>query len=878
MRFPYPSAPARNIRLDIEGDSTFASIYSVSPASGSVAGGTAVTLKGLNFRKNPDGTTPAVFFGIALATSVVIVDANTITCTTPSNAAGAIDVHLQIGSQISTLTAGYTYNASTITEPVSGLDTSVGGAYTGPANQVTALQINGTNFSGPATVTIGGVAATSVVVVSATEITIDTPALAAGYYTIVVTNADGSVGTLVNGFHATSLTRGEDIRRVPGVSITKQLGQPYTGQIYLDGNSPAPGPNEPIKVIDTFDSNRVLFQGMIQRSEMEYEAHTQQFCWQCDLVDYRFFFNKYYPTGIFVGEAASVAVQLVQKFAPGFTTGHIQNTGINISLNLDGTETMSQVFDEICNQVLGAKWDLFNGQDVGLWTSAFPPVIGGDPALPPTIDDDDQDLIGEDESSQRVSIGFDASQVRNDIIVTGGGSTLLANPNYTSPVYQFINNTWQKEVQAPFYVPYMLAAVNDPTQAFVPADQIAAVPGADIKLFPSDPTPFRTAWDASHQQIQLKVTDPRTGITQFLTLIDGDASANVTAEVLTQNLTLDPSGKTLGESVQQNVVGGAIQVSAPQFYITVGATIQLYLEQKDQASITFLASIEKNADGSPTDGVHQYVANDPSLLTLEALQNYADAQIEVFGKPIITVKYATRNPLHRPGVPVVFDLSDPAIQGTFLIQEVVIDQIHDESDQVGPRFTCTASSMYFTLNQLLAKILAPQQAPAIVTGTSPSAAQSVAQTIAAQVSAPITAGGSGLQQFTYSPTATQINSAHSAPIPLINGQPGQIVMPIFATFEQHSGASWSTSGVYGFRWSSDNITFVPSTTYIQFSWNNSGSYAIFVGSSAIVGFGIGVTFAGKTLYFYASADSSPGGVVNAPSQLNVWYLTFTALA
>lgn len=59
-------------------------LTSVSPATGSKAGGTSVTLTGTNFRT---GTTPTVYFGGVQATSVVVTSATTITCITPAHGA-----------------------------------------------------------------------------------------------------------------------------------------------------------------------------------------------------------------------------------------------------------------------------------------------------------------------------------------------------------------------------------------------------------------------------------------------------------------------------------------------------------------------------------------------------------------------------------------------------------------------------------------------------------------------------------------------------------------------------------------------------------------------------------------------------------------------
>lgn len=69
----------------------------------------------------------------------------------------------------------------------------------GPTAGGTPVTITGTNFSASAKVTIGGAAATNVVVVSATQITATTPAGSAGAATVTVT-LSGQSGSLANGF------------------------------------------------------------------------------------------------------------------------------------------------------------------------------------------------------------------------------------------------------------------------------------------------------------------------------------------------------------------------------------------------------------------------------------------------------------------------------------------------------------------------------------------------------------------------------------------------------------------------------------------------------------------------------------------------------
>jgi hypothetical protein len=77
---------------------------------------------------------------------------------------------------------------------------------TGTASGGTAVTVTGTGFLSGATVTIGGVAATGVTVVSSTSITAKTAAHAAGAADVVVKNTNSQVSTLSGGYTFTSGT------------------------------------------------------------------------------------------------------------------------------------------------------------------------------------------------------------------------------------------------------------------------------------------------------------------------------------------------------------------------------------------------------------------------------------------------------------------------------------------------------------------------------------------------------------------------------------------------------------------------------------------------------------------------------------------------
>jgi len=130
-----PSLAQVNISDD---ESPLPVVTSVSPASGSIGGGTAITIGGINFT----GAT-SVLVGGSLCTSLVVVNATTITCVTPAHAGGTFDV-------IVTTPAGSS----------SGVGTSDDFTYTGGPT-ITLLTPNTGQASGNTIVTITGTNFTS---------------------------------------------------------------------------------------------------------------------------------------------------------------------------------------------------------------------------------------------------------------------------------------------------------------------------------------------------------------------------------------------------------------------------------------------------------------------------------------------------------------------------------------------------------------------------------------------------------------------------------------------------------------------------------------------------------------------------------------------
>jgi hypothetical protein len=229
------------------------SLTAVSPAAGTQAGGTQVTLYGsgfqsLNYNYSPPypvpyaanaGAVPAhyasgtVYFGGVAAWNVVVsADGNSISCYTPPNFnVGTVDVSVVNGNFSSVLPRAYTYSdpgpslsSVTPSSAPSGAPTSVslsganflaaypfyyGGPYPLGGGLAPAAPQGGTNTAVPGpyprtyrvpTVTVGGQVATNVTVVSPSQITCTFPDDSNGAKDVIVTNPDGKSVTLAGGF------------------------------------------------------------------------------------------------------------------------------------------------------------------------------------------------------------------------------------------------------------------------------------------------------------------------------------------------------------------------------------------------------------------------------------------------------------------------------------------------------------------------------------------------------------------------------------------------------------------------------------------------------------------------------------------------------
>ena len=155
-----------------------ATLVSINPTTGPEIGGTVVTLTGSGFT----GAT-SVTFGGTPGTAFTVVNDTTITVTSPAGAPGEVDV-VVVDAAGNSDPVPFEYGAvasdATSLDPISG--TEAGG---------TVVTITGTGFTGATGVTFGGIAGTGFTVDSDTQITVTTPARAAGTVDVVVVDGNG---------------------------------------------------------------------------------------------------------------------------------------------------------------------------------------------------------------------------------------------------------------------------------------------------------------------------------------------------------------------------------------------------------------------------------------------------------------------------------------------------------------------------------------------------------------------------------------------------------------------------------------------------------------------------------------------------------------
>lgn len=184
-------------------------VTSVSPATGSTAGGQSVTITGTGLA----GAT-GVAFGGSSATFTAVSD-TTVTATAPAHSAGAVDVTVTTagGTSPAVPLDTFTYVATPAVSSVS--------PAAGPVAGGQSVTVSGSGFTGASAVTFGGTNATSFTVVDDSTITATTPAHSAAAVDVSVTSPGGTSASVAGDHYAYTA--------VPVVTALSPTSGPVTG-------------------------------------------------------------------------------------------------------------------------------------------------------------------------------------------------------------------------------------------------------------------------------------------------------------------------------------------------------------------------------------------------------------------------------------------------------------------------------------------------------------------------------------------------------------------------------------------------------------------------------------------------------------------------
>jgi hypothetical protein len=183
----------------------------------------------------------------------------------------------------------------------------------------------------------------------------------------------------------------------------------------------ADGPAEPqraqlVRVTINSDAPRLLFSGALQKVDVSYTGRPSRAVYPCQAVDDTPRADAKLPFGSWTGISATTLAQiLVNTFAPGFGTAHVQAGLPAVSVNLDGSEGMHGALAQIAKLIGG----YFYWEDADLHL-----FVGNEPGdTPDPIDTTPHRLL----DTPPITVSRDDSQLRTRAYGKGHGENTLAD-------------------------------------------------------------------------------------------------------------------------------------------------------------------------------------------------------------------------------------------------------------------------------------------------------------------------------------------------------------------------------------------------------------------------------------------------------------------
>jgi hypothetical protein len=136
-----------------------------------------------------------------------------------------------------------------------------------------------------------------------------------------------------------------------------------------------------------------------------------------------------------------------------------------------------------------------------------------------------------------------------------------------------------------------------------------------------------------------------------------------------------------------------------------GAAINVWVQRDDTTAQGVQAALDSAAGLSPADGIYEGPPIVDTSLDAATMAQHCDAKLAQLSYPIVTVTYACRDLKTKSGKTVHIHVTNPPIGPYDLaIQDVTIDEIGVHSG-LNPRFTVTASTMRYSLDDILRRLI-----------------------------------------------------------------------------------------------------------------------------------------------------------------------------
>jgi len=137
-----------------------------------------------------------------------------------------------------------------------------------------------------------------------------------------------------------------------------------------------------------------------------------------------------------------------------------------------------------------------------------------------------------------------------------------------------------------------------------------------------------------------------------------------------------------------------------------GTPVSIWVQRDDLAAQATQAAVDAANGVTPADGIYEGPVIVDERRGEASLTALCDANLQLFSTPIVTVTYATRDVKTKSGKTVHVATTTPPIGPVDLvIQDVTITEL-GTAPGTAPKFTVTASSTRFSLDDLLRKLLA----------------------------------------------------------------------------------------------------------------------------------------------------------------------------